>query len=132
MQSIAIGGPQHRAAARRDDGVCTASHVVDDVLFKVAKSIFAEPSEPLADGHAKPSFEFNVAVNEPEAQLLCQLAADSGLSTAGHADERETQGQDEGLTPPRRTFTTTVDPTPLGEVKVTKTTPELTKGSVKL
>lgn len=134
MQGVAVGGPEHGTATGGQHQALQAGEFVECVLLGVAERLFAVLCEELADGHPDPALDLVVAVDEPQPELPCQLPPDRGLATSGHADQGELQsGQGAkvtGLTV--LTGTATVVPVPLGEVKVTKMTPETTVGSVKL
>jgi hypothetical protein len=81
----AIGRPQHRATAGRQNIVAIQRQLIDHRLFHISESRLALTLEKLAYRAAHPLLEDMVRINETASHPSGQLAADRGLSGAGQA-----------------------------------------------
>ena len=88
MQQLPVALAQHGAAPGGQHEVAGAGDQLgNDFSFDVPKGIFAVALEELLDAAADAQFDLMVRIDKRHADLACQLFADGGLATAGHADE---------------------------------------------
>lgn len=88
MQQGAVALPQHGPAPSADHAAWNVDRFGDHLRLNVSKRFFARPLEERTDGAPEALLDQCVRVGETPADALRQVSADSGLSPAGHADER--------------------------------------------
>lgn len=86
-QLLAVGFPQHGAAARGQHAVGLGGQVGDGGLLEVAEGDFALPLEVIADRAADALLDHVVGIDEGKVQACAQAPAHCGLSGAGQPDE---------------------------------------------
>jgi hypothetical protein len=89
LQGESVIGPQHRSTASGNYNPLAPRELAQYRFLHIPKRLLAGGFEIAANGATQNSFNLKVGVEESPMQSLRHLAADSGLSTAGHADERE-------------------------------------------
>jgi hypothetical protein len=61
-------------------------------LFDIPECRFALAGEELADAAAQALLDPLVRIKKRQPQPPCEMAPDSGLATAGHADQEDARG----------------------------------------
>jgi hypothetical protein len=122
VQQLTVALTQHGTASGGQHAIAAPGNQVgDDLGLDVPEGLFTVAFKELPDAAADALLDFLVRVDKRHADLACQLFADGGLATAGHADECEfhIQGQLFCLL----TVKANDVPVPRGLVNVTLTTP---------
>ena len=86
-EPLAVGGIEHRAAARRDDHAVERREVRDHFALALAEALLALFLEDVADVDAGALLDLGVAVEELLPEQGGEALADGGLARAHRADQ---------------------------------------------
>ena len=88
-QPFAIDVAQHDAAAGREDDVDSLHQSRERLFFACAKNFLPLDLENGRNGHTESTLQLDISINESLAETAREHAAERGLATARHANEKE-------------------------------------------
>ena len=125
MQELPVALPEYSTTTGGKHTVTGAGDQLrNDLGLDITEGLLSVSLEELLDAATDALLDLVVRIDKRHADLACQLFADGGLATAGHADERELQVHIQGQLLFRLTVKVEPVTVPLGDLKLTDTKPE--------
>src|ERR1700681_2995965 len=88
LETFAIGGSEHRAAAGGQDGVDVLHALRNHGLFPIAQTGLAFKLENDRDRYAEPRLELDVRIVKALVEPLGEQSTERRLATTRHADQK--------------------------------------------